>query len=116
MTNYDFFNAVRTNTITDEVIAKANELFEKESARLEKAAEKKAEKAAADQEMIDAILAILTDEPKTASDIFAELTEEVVPSAQKVSSLFTRQIIPAGKAAADEIKTSKGTRKGYKKA
>ena len=116
MTNYDFLKSVVDGTITDDVKAKAAELLEKEEARLAKAAEKKAEKAAADDEMIEAILGILTEEPQTASDIFAALGEEVIPSAQKVSSLFTRKIIPNGLATAVEIKTSKGRRKGYKKA
>ena len=89
MTNYDFLKSVVDGTITDDVKAKAAELLEKEEARLAKAAEKKAEKAAADDEMIEAILGILTEEPQTASDIFAALGEEVIPSAQKVSSLFT---------------------------
>ena len=79
MTNYDFFKSVVDGTITDDVKAKAAELLEKEEARLAKAAEKKAEKAAADDEMIEAILGILTEEPQTASDIFAALGEEVIP-------------------------------------
>ena len=107
MTNFDFLKSVVDGTITDDVKTKAAELLEKEEARLAKAAEKKAEKAAADDEMIEAILGILTEEPQTASDIFTALGEEVIPSAQKVSSLFTRKIIPNGLATAEEIKTGR---------
>jgi predicted transcriptional regulator len=67
-------------------------------------------KSVENQPLVEQILAgILTHEPKTASDVAAELGVSV----QKASSLL-RSIVAAGKATVTDVKVAKkGTQKAY---
>ena len=111
MTNRDFFKTI----VTDESLsAELREHAEKEIARIdaanEKAAAKRAEKAAEDQPLLDALTAALTTEFQTASD----LKSVIECSVQKTSSLL-RKLVKAGVAVDGEVKIpKKGMQKAYK--
>ncbi len=109
MTNREFYQAVIDGNLTGETkdfainaIAKLDETNEKRKA-------KNAEKASANLELAKAIVAELTDEPITASDLAKEF--EVSP--QKVASVLSRSGLAFGKA---KIKDGKAVRVGYVKA
>lgn len=122
MTNREFFVTIREffmTTAADEILSPEErkcirEHAEKELARIdadnEKAAAKRAEKAAEDQPLFDALTAALTSEFQTASD----LKSVIECSVQKTSSLL-RKLVKAGIAIDGEVKIpKKGTQKGYK--
>lgn len=109
MTNKEFYEAVAKNEITDEVVEKANELLAKANETLAKNAAKRAEKAAEDQPMIDALVGALGSEPMTAS----QLKDVIGVSVQKTSSLL-RAAVAQGKATCvGDVKVDKKTAKGY---
>jgi len=109
MTKRDFYVSVANGTINDEVIEKANELIEKMDAENEKRKNRVSKKALENEPIKEAIVAVLTDEPKTATVI----GEEVSISTQKASALL-RQLVEAGTVAKTDIKvTGKGVQKGY---
>lgn len=73
---------------------------------------KNAEKRAEEAPIYDAVAAVLTDEPKTASDVFA-LGIEGIPNVQKASSVL-RNLVDAERANVQDVKVKgKGTAKGY---
>ena len=77
--------------------------------RKEKTDKKSLEKAAADAPLLDTLVANLTTEPKTASDMMGLIDQSV----QKTSVLL-RQLVAAEKAVAHDVKVKgKGTQKGY---
>ena len=111
MTNREFFEAIVSNT---SLSAEMHEHAEKEIARIdaanEKAAAKRAEKAAEDQPLLDALTAALTSEFQTASD----LKGVIECSVQRTSSLC-RKLVKAGIATDGDVKIpKKGMQKGYK--
>lgn len=111
MTNREFFEAIVSNT---SLSAEMHEHAEKEIARIdaanEKAAAKRAEKAAEDQPLFDALTAALTSEFQTASDLMGVVEKSV----QKTSSLL-RKLVKMGIAVDGDVKIpKKGTQKGYK--
>ena len=109
MTRRDFLEAVVSGTINDEVIEKANEMLIKLDAENEKRRNRVSKKALENEPIKDAICGVLTDEPKTATEIGAE----VEISTQKASALL-RQLVEAGKANKVDVKVKgKGTQKGY---
>lgn len=109
MTKREFYGFVAEGTVNDEVMAKAEELIEKLDAENEKRKNRVSKKALENEPIKDAIVAVLTDEPKTAT----EIGEEVEISTQKASALL-RQLVEAGKANKTDIKVKgKGTQKGY---
>ena len=109
MTKRDFYVFVSEGTINDEVIEKANELIEKLDAENEKRKNRVSKKALENEPIKDAIVAVLTSEPKTATVI----GEEVEISTQKASALL-RQLVEAGKANKVDVKVKgKGVQKGY---
>ena len=109
MTKRDFYVSVANGTINEEVIEKANELIEKMDAENEKRKNRVSKKALENEPVKEAILGVLTDEPKTATVI----GEEVSISTQKASALL-RQLVEAGSVAKTDIKvTGKGVQKGY---
>lgn len=111
MTNREFFEAIVSNT---SLSAEMHEHAEKEIARIdaanEKAAARRAEKAAEDQPLLDALAAALTSEFQTASD----LKGVIECSVQRTSSLC-RKLVKAGIATDGDVKIpKKGMQKGYK--
>ena len=119
MTKIEALRAIVAGDINDEVIGKVEEMIaahENELAkRKERAAEKRAEKDKEYDEVIATIVdTILTDEAKTASEIAAELGEDV--SVQKASALM-RKVVDRGLAVKSDVKVKgKGTQKGYARA
>jgi len=119
MTMIDFFKAVASNEITDEVIAKANELIAKDAADKEKAKAKRAEKAKATDANVGITLGLLTSEPQTCPELVAKLVEagakraedkEITP--QYVAKLVGT-LVDDGKAVRLDIKGGKGKVKAY---
>lgn len=110
MTNREFYEAIVNGTINDEVTAHAQSALEKMDATNEKRRNTPSKTAIENQPLIDTIVGgILTAEPKTASDVAAELGVSV----QKASALL-RAIVADGKATVSDVKVAKkGTQKAY---
>lgn len=108
MTNREFYTNVMNGTINEEVIAKATELIEKMDNANAARREKVSKKAEANAPLVDQVVAMLGDEPLTATDIAAAL--EVSP--QKASSL-ARTAVKEGRAVSQDVKGPKGKCKGY---
>lgn len=110
MTNREFYTAIINGTINDEVVEVATAALAKMDAANEKRRNTPSKKAVENQPLVDEIVnSILTSEPKTASDVAAELGV----SAQKASALL-RSIVANGQATVSDIKVpKKGTQKAY---
>lgn len=106
MTNREFFNAVIANEISAEVIAHAEKSLASLDARNAKRAERPSRKAEANAPIIASLSALLTSEPRLAS----ELAAEVGISTQKASALL-KQI--ENISVTDVKVKGKGTQKGY---
>jgi hypothetical protein len=77
--------------------------------RKEKTDKKSLEKAAENAPLLDTLVANLTTEPKTASDMMGLIDQNV----QKTSTLL-RQLVAAERASVQDVKVKgKGTQKGY---
>ena len=114
MTKIEAYKAVINGTINDEVIEKFNEMieaYEVETAkRRDRAAEKKAEKLAAEKVLEDGVLAVLGDEPLTATDIAAAV--EGINTPQK-ATVVVKRLVAAGLANVQDVKGKHGKVKGY---
>lgn len=114
MTKIDAYRAVVAGEMTDEVIAKFEELiaaYEAEAAkRKERAAAKRAEKLAAEADIEAAVYEVLGDEAMTATQI-AEAVDGIA-TAQK-ATILVKRLVEAGKAQVQDIKGAKGKVKGY---
>lgn len=110
MTNREFYEAIANGTINADVISHAEAALAKMDSANEKRRNTPSKKAVENQPLIDTIVnEILTNEPKTATDVAATLGVSV----QKASALL-RQIVADGKAAATDIKVPKrGAQKAY---
>jgi methylphosphotriester-DNA--protein-cysteine methyltransferase len=106
MTNREFFNAVVSNNITEEVIAHAENSLAKLDERNAKRRDKPSKTAIANEPIKAQIKSILTDEPHTAS----EIANTVGISPQKASALL-RQI--DGLTVTEVKVKGKGKVKGY---
>ena len=106
MTNREFFNAVISNEITDEVIAHAKESLEKLDIRNAKRSERPSKTQIANEPIIKAIAELLTNEPMLAS----EIAEKCEISTQKASALVKKV---EGVSVCDVKVKGKGTQKGY---
>lgn len=112
MTYREMLTAIVNGEINEDVVEKANERLERLDAENEKHKNRVSKKALENAPILEAIEAVLTDEPKTASVIGAE----VEISTQKASALL-RKLVEGGKAIKTDVKvTGKGTQKGYTKA
>lgn len=116
MTMREFYTHVAEGTVTEEDVVFAQEritkLDETNAKRVEKNAEKAAEKEAVRAPIREAIVACMTDEPKTASTLIAEAGVEIKP--QAIPSLL-KALIEAGTLEKVDVKVKgKGTQKGYK--
>lgn len=110
MTNREFYNAVINASVNDELTAFATAAIEKLDASNARKAEKLAEKRAEEQPLYDALVAVLTSDPQTASDLAAQV--EGITSVQKASSML-RKLVEAGQATSIDLKVKGRKAKGY---
>lgn len=110
MTYREFLTNIKEANINDEMTAYAEAALNKMDAANEKRRNTPSKKAVENQPLIDKIVdEILTNEPKTASDVAAELEISV----QKASALL-RAIVVDGKANVSDVKVAKkGVQKAY---
>ena len=118
MTKRELYNAVITGNINDEVIEGFKELVDgldhTNELRKVSAAKKAAEKEAVKAPIREAIVACITDEPKTATTLIEEAGLDIAP--QAVPSLL-KPAFTAGLINKEQVKvTGKGTHVGYVKA
>ena len=113
MTRRDFFNAIaKTETLSDELRAFAEAALVKMDETNAKRAAKPSKTAIENAPLITAIVEMLGDEPKTATD----LAEPMGVKVQKASALL-RAAVKEGKAVSHDVKIKgKGTQKGYTRA
>ena len=116
MTNRDFFNAIANGTMNEEVIEHAKDALQKmdhaNETRRAKTAEKAVEKEAAKAPVREALVNVMTAEPKTATMLIAEAGVELKP--QAIPSLL-KGLVAAGTIEKVDVKIKgKGTQKGYR--
>lgn len=114
MTRFEAYQAVVNGQVDENVVEKFREMLEAHEAEAEKrrdrAAEKRAEKLAAEKVLEDGILAVLGEDPMTASDI-AEAVEGI--NTPQKATVVVKRLVAAGLAAVQDVKTKKGKVKGY---
>lgn len=106
MTNREFYNAVITNAITEEVIAHAENALVKLDERNAKRANTPSKTQIANEPIIKAIAEVLTSEPMLASEIASAVgisTPKASALAKKVEGVHITDVKVKGK----------GTQKGY---
>lgn len=110
MTKREFYTAIMNGEIDEQVKLFASEELEKMDAANEKRRNTLSKKAQENLPLLQKITdEILTDEPKTATDVAAVLEVSV----QKASGLL-RRLVEDGKAVKVDVKIKgKGTQKGY---
>lgn len=117
MTARDFYTAVidvlSAHDMREDLIEYAEGAIAKLDAinakRKEKTDKKSLEKAAENAPLLDTLVANLTTEPQTASDMMGLIGQNV----QKTSTLL-RQLVAAERASVQDVKVKgKGTQKGY---
>lgn len=110
MTKREFYTAIKNGKIDEQVKLFATEELEKMDAVNEKRRNTLSKKAKENEPLLQQITdEILTEEPKTATDVAAVLEVSV----QKASGLL-RRLVEDGKAAKVDVKIKgKGTQKGY---
>lgn len=117
MTKREMYVAIVNGEMNEEMQALAAELIEGLDAtnakRKEKADEKRAEKLAAEAELVNAIVEFLGDEFITASDICEHFEEIGTP--QKATVLVKRAV-EDGRVVMEKVKGAKGKVNGYKRA
>lgn len=115
MTRKEFYNAIVTANINDELTSyamQALDQMDRQNARnRELNAQKRAAKNEARAEILAQILGVLTNEPKTATTLIEEAGVEVTPQAV---SVMLRPAVADGRVRKEAIKiTGKGTHVGY---
>ncbi len=110
MTNREFYTAIVNANVSDELTSYAQAALDKMDAANEKRRNTPSKTAIENQPLVDEIVSnILTNEPKTASDIATVLGTSV----QKASALL-RGIVANGQAVVTDVKVpKKGTVKAY---
>lgn len=111
MTKREFYQAIVEGTVTEEMSAYAAEAIEKLDATNAARRAKVTAKQEANQALVEKVVAMLGDEPLTATDIAAAL--EVNP--QKASAL-ARMAVKQNAAVSQDVKGPKGKCKGYTRA
>ena len=113
MTRRDFFKAISANeTLDSELRAFATAAIEKMDETNAKRAAKPSKAAVENAPLVEQIVGLLDEEPKTASD----LAEPMGVKPQKASALL-RRAVKEGKAHSLDVKVKgKGTQKGYVRA
>lgn len=108
-TKREIMNAIAAGTMNEEIMEWAKAQIEKMDAANEARRSKMSAKAKENEPIKKEIMAVLTEEPQTATVIGAA----VKISTQKASALL-RQLTEAGKVQKVEVKIKgKGTQKGY---
>ena len=112
MTRRDFFNAIaKTETLSNELRAFAKAAIVKMDETNAKRKEKPSKTAIENAPLVNAIVEMLNDEPKTATDLAKVMNVKV----QKASALL-RIAVKEGKAFSQDVKIKgKGIQKGYTK-
>ena len=114
MTKVEAYKAVIAGEISEDVIAKFEEMLAAHEAegekRRAKAAEKRAEKLESEKVLEDAVLAVLSAEAMTASDIKDAV--EGIATAQK-ATVIAKRLVGAGLVEMSEVKGKSGKVKGY---
>lgn len=112
MTKREFYTAIMNGEINDQVKLFASTELDRMDVANKKRREAVSKKAQENLPLLEEIMnEILTDEPKTATDVAAILEVSV----QKASSLL-RRLVEEGKAEKTDIKIKgKGTQKAYSK-
>lgn len=111
MTKREFYTAIMNGEIDEQVKLFASEELEKMDAANEKRRNTLSKKAQENLPLLQQTDEILTEEPKTATDVAAVLEVSV----QKASGLL-RRLVEDGKAVKVDVKIKgKGTQKGYSK-
>ena len=114
MTKDEAYKAVISGEVTEEVKEKFVEMLAAHDAEGEKrrnrAAEKRAEKLASEKVLEDGILAVLGEEPMTASDIKEAV--EGINTPQK-ATVVVKRLVGAGLVKVEDIKGKNGKVKGY---
>lgn len=115
MTKREMYNAILAGEINDEVLAQVKAELDAMDAtnakRAVKAAEKREAKEAEKAPIREAIMAVISDEPKTASDLIAEAGVEIKP--QAIPALL-KGLVEAGQVVKVDIKVKgKGSQRGY---
>ena len=114
MTKVEAYKAVIANEITEEVVTKFEEMLAAHEAEGEKrrnrAAEKRAEKLEAEKVLEEGILAVLSDEPMTASDICGAV--EGINTPQK-ATVVAKRLVANGLVEVQDVKGKSGKVKGY---
>ena len=111
MTKREMYEAIVNGNVTEEVVAMAQEAIEKLDATNAARRAKVTAKQEANQALVEKVIAMLSDEPLTATDIAAAL--EVNP--QKASAL-ARMAVKQNAAVSQDVKGPKGKCKGYTRA
>lgn len=110
MTNREFFNAIISANVNEELTAHATAELEKLDKRNAQRSSKPSKTQLANEPIKARLLEILAVKPMTASEIHEVDTDL---STQKISSLC-RQLVEAGKLAVEEVKIpKKGKQKQY---
>ena len=114
MTKFEAYQAVINGQVNEDVVEKFREMLETHEAEAEKrrnrAAEKRAEKLAAEKVLEDGIMEVLGEEPMTASDI-AEAVEGI--NTPQKATVVVKRLVAAGLATVQDVKGKKGKVKGY---
>ena len=114
MTKFEAYQAVVNGQVNEDVIEKFREMLEAHEAEAEKrrdrAAKKKAEKLEAEKVLEDGILAVLGEDPMTATNI-AEAVEGI--NTPQKATVVVKRLVAAGLANVQDIKGKKGKVKGY---
>lgn len=113
MTKRDFLTKVIAETADAEVKAFAEKEIEKLDAELAKAAEKRAAKKAENAPLVEALQAVLTDEPMTAAQI-AEAVEGINNASK--ATVIAKILVESGLATSTKIKVKGREVFGYAKA
>lgn len=117
MTKREMLVEVAAGRISEDVMAKAQELIaimdSEDSKRQVKANEKRAERLAAEAKIVDAIVEFLGDEFVTASDICEAFEEIATP--QK-ATILVKRAVEDGRVVTEKVKGAKGKINGYKRA
>ena len=117
MTKVEAYKAVIANEVTEDVIAKFEEMLAAHDAealkRKGKADEKRAEKLAFEAELVDSIVEFLGDEFVTASDICDAFEEIATP--QK-ATILVKRAVEDGRVVTEKVKGKSGKVNGYKRA
>ena len=118
MTKVEAYKAVIAGDVTEDVVAKFEEMLAAHEAELEKRKERQAEKRAEKEKEYDEVIATIVDTilSEDTAMTASEIGEALGVNVQKASALM-RKVVDRGLAVKSDVKVKgKGTQKGYTKA